>query len=201
MKTISRRSILKGLMAFAAFIPAAHVLASNRSGSAAQVDPTTRPTPPTPPPPGASMLIEEYASGPAVAVDTDKLVIKTYDRGDVTLHLSSRTEVWENLYVKDIPIEVGDRITAWGPRRADGSHDVEKLWVNLVNLRGTMSNIKRGTSDLQFTLRDTRRGMFSIIIQQQASRVGNGPRENQPCQVVGRKLKDGSVLAVTVYFD
>lgn len=167
--------------------------------------------PPPPPPPGTSLVVESFATGHAVQVGPDVILIETSERGKVALHLSPTTDIWESRWVKSIPIEVGDHIMAWGARRTDRAHDVEKLWVNLVNLQGTVSNVKKEMAGLTFHHHDSRQGAHIVKIDQRTLvALRDSPKvtfasrpvdlaEGQFSQVIGRKVKDDSVLATDVY--
>lgn len=154
-------------------------------------------------PPGATPEVSKVerssVSGRAVSVAVDQVVVSAPDHGCVALQLSSY-EVWDNLWVKNIPIEVGDDIfasdTPFGPR----------LYVNIVNLMGIISNVKREgdllTFDLEYGARyGAKGGKDRINVDGHARVSGSGPREGQGGQVVGRRLKDGSVVGVTVFFN
>jgi hypothetical protein len=155
---------------------------------------------PTPPPPQqASRSIENFVSGPALSVSEDEIVVRVYERGEVALHLTPTTRIWNDLWVKDVPIEEGDWITAWGPRLADGSHDVELLYANIVNLQGVVLEVRHDEDAVRLTHVDARQGQHEIVIYaERALGAGVELRDGDRLQVVGRKLGDGSVLATTL---
>lgn len=187
----------------------ASTLRFGSSNPSTQVQTTPRPEP-SPPTPGASESkrtpVSGYVSGRAVSVASDHVVVKTASQGDVALNLAP-FRIWDDLWVKEIPIEVGDDITAFDPR--DGRMPV--LYVNIVNLIGTVSNIRREAGILFFDLRGGPVGAhqdtaYAVKVEQRArvaepaQEGGPWPQENQRSQVIGRRLKDGSILATTVFF-
>lgn len=219
MSLVPRRAFLKMIFGLVAFAPAIRNLAAQDSDRSDNFSPKYKLDQdhsgilPPPPPPGASLVVEQFAAGNAVEVTPDRIVISTPDRGDVILHLSPNTESWEGRYVGDIPIVIGDDIRAWGPLRTETEHDVEKIWANLVNLRGTISDVVNEPGGLHFHHRDPRQGTHLVKLEPRTLiAVTDGPkiafrdkgihlREGQPVQVIGRKLRDGTVLATDVYAD
>ncbi len=177
--------------------PATSATASEaRSGGQATATPC-----PSPPPRTPDDSMYSYVSGRVVLIAPDHIVVQTADKGDVVLY-PAYYKVWNDLWVKDIPIEIGDEITA-----ADTPTGGPVLYVNIVNLIGTISNVRREGDlllfEMEYEVRYTgKRSSNTIKVEQRASVSGSGPREGQGGQVVGRRLKDGTVLGVTVfYFD
>lgn len=225
MSRMARRSfILRVLVGLFAFVPAAReLIALTRQTSAgAGPDRTPPPGPTGPPPPESSTVDPRFASGTAVAVHPNEILVRTSYAGDMSLKLSSETQIWEGLWVKDIPVEVGDRITAWGRRLEDGSLVTEKLWINAVNLRGTVREGVNYAAPIRLRVEDPRQGEMRVIVASQtgvvdfrgASRVfgeevskvplGNRTlalQENHAVQVIGRRTVDGTVLATSLYIE
>ncbi|MFN8453206.1 MAG: hypothetical protein U0401_00805 [Anaerolineae bacterium] len=150
MQVLSRRSFIKVLSGLVAFVPAAKILAAPEGVQS--TDP--------------SLEIENYAGGKALKVDSDKIVIDMFERGDVTLYISPKTIIWKGDWNGGLPIEVGDYINAWGGPRDKQSLDVEKMWVNIINLRGTASDLKNEANSLRLRLSDSSLGEYSIEINQ-----------------------------------
>ena len=157
-----------------------------------------RPPPPLPPPPVGARRVENYVAGPAMSVSLEEIVVAAFERGEVLLRLSPSTQAWDGLWVKDIPIDPGDWIAAWGERQADGSHDVEKLYVNIVNLQGIISNVEDGGDVIWFRHQDARQGAHEVKVDLRMVRIHRELQEGGRMQVIGRKLKDGSVVATTL---
>lgn len=218
--TTSRRAFLKKMaLGLVAFVPAVRALASDRGNQQPaglfQPEPTqsldTSSPPPPPPPPGTSLIVDKYATGEVTEVSRDRILLKTSYGGNVVLRLLPETAVWKGEWNGSLPIEVGDQIKAWGEPRTGGTFDVEKMWVNIVNLRGTISNIERESGGLRLRHHDACQGLFLVKIDQRtlvnrdgrAVTFGSSPidlREGRHLQIVGLKLKDGSVLATRLLF-
>lgn len=191
---ITRRDLFKFAAGFVAFIPAGRALVDSS------------------PPELYSDIVEEYEDGEVVHVTPKRLVIQTI-YGKVTLHLSSKTEVWENRFVREIPIQSGDRVIAWGKRRKDGSRDVERIWINLANLQGQITSPRALPEGSEFEQHDLRDGRTKVRIDPRTLiAVADTPKqplkerhvefaESQFLQVIGRRLNDGTVLATDVYAD
>ncbi|MGI5837583.1 MAG: hypothetical protein ACOX87_13985, partial [Chloroflexota bacterium] len=148
---------------------------------------------------GAPDLVPGYVSGRVISMAPDHIVVNTADKGDVVLY-PAYYKIWDDLWVKDIPIELGDEITA-----ADTPTGGPVLYVNIVNLIGTISNVRREGDillfDMEYNVRYRgERGSATIEVEGRARVSGTGPREGQGGQVVGRRLKDGNVLGITVFY-
>ena len=140
-------------------------------------------------------------------------MLQTPDRGVVTLYLLPETDIWEGRWVKDIPMRAGDQVVAWGHRRPDGSLEVTKLWVNIVNLMGPIADLQKEGNNLRLRIRDRRRGWRGVLITPQTFIVlsalprmtfADNPvdfKAGQFLQIIGRELQDGLVLATDVLVD
>ncbi|MDD5371526.1 MAG: hypothetical protein PHQ40_20805 [Anaerolineaceae bacterium] len=214
---IPRRSFLKVMLGLFAFVPAVRVLTNNVSQnqdvfSVEQVN-TPETLPPPPPPGHENAVIENYASGTFVEDKEGDLLIHNRN-GDTLLHLLASTNVWEGAFVKEIPMKKGDWLIAWGKRKEDRSLDVELLWVNLVNLRGIITNPSQSGEEYSFELKDRQSGNKQVRIHPLTEAVskeypGKEPYKDRPidihngqfCQVIGRELEDGDILATDLYLD
>jgi len=214
MRTFSRRWFLRVLSALVAFVPVAWFLARRaQSENARSVDspPAPHPTPPPPPPPspppGTSLRNENFRSGVVTSLGPDTIVLKNREV-EAVLHLSPATRVWEGFWVKDMPVEIGDWVDAWGEPQADGSLVVADYVINLVNIYGPIFDIEQGTGAYRFQLLDRRGKSYAVVVEPRTevsasgrarSPLGDSPLdlyEGQHIQVVGRRLKDGTILAV-----
>jgi len=140
-----------------------------------------------------------FLSGRVVSIAPDHIVVGTADKGDVVLY-PAHYRIWDDLWVKEIPTEVGDTVTA-----SDAAFGGPQLYVNLVNLIGSISNVRWEADTVQFEMNyeiryTGQRSTDTIKVDGRALVSGSGPREGQRGQVVGRRLQDGSVLAVTVFY-
>lgn len=196
-KTVSRRTFVKVAAGLIAFVPAAQVLAlSPGSARAASV------------PRSGAERIENYLGGYASKVAPDNIQLRTYE-GDYTLHLSGTTEIWKGKYDRSAVIEVGDRIEAWGQPRLGGHLDVERMWVNIVNLIGQISDIRQGPGVVYLTHQDRFRGPMSVVVDNSTlvpATAGEAPfaadrialPEGRRLQIIGLLLKDGTVRATRI---
>jgi hypothetical protein len=94
----------------------------------------------------------------------------------------------------------------------DGSLVAEKAYINLVNLRGRVSNVKTLPDGQTFTLNDRLLGPLTVETQGATSAAAKDNRsleplssrplfvvEGQYAEVIGRKLGGSTVIAVTAY--
>lgn len=223
MRPVTRRTITRFVLGLVAFVPAARSLGLGPNkdvtpAALAQPRPPQPPGPPPPPPPpppvGASLVVERFASGSVMEVNDKRILLTNPTRGTLVLHLSRTTAVWKGGWDSGRPIEVGDQVAAWGEPRAGGTeYDVEKMWVNIVNLQGRISNVRQGPSGPQFRLQDRYLGPQQVAMQSttlinrpdgRETPFGAdlvAPRDGQFLQVIGLRLKDGSVQATRVFLD
>lgn len=207
MKRISRRQFIKVLVGLFAFIPTIKVLADLNDEEQLDLKLTDEPPLPHPPPDAVSVAIENYSSGNAIELSAEKILIQTFE-GDVMLHISPKTEVWEGLWVKEIPIEIGSHIIAWGERQGDGSLLVEKMWVDIVNLLGSILDITEDQDSLQIVIDEKRSGSeIKVVVNERFATSEDGQHKvqfgsepiviykGQIVQVIGRRFEDGTVLA------
>jgi Domain of unknown function (DUF5666) len=152
-----------------------------------------------------------FQEGRVVKLDGKTIRIATANE-EVDLELSSSTVVWDGIiWVANIPTEAGDFVTAWGVWNPDHSFAVQKLYVNIVNLQGRASNVSRGTGSGSFVIVDqygkTQRVIVAASSEIYEGGAGSGsrygekpvlPQNGEDVQVIGREMKDGSVLAVNL---
>lgn len=197
MTPVSRRSFLKLGAGLVAFIPAARALAAvpGRARSATTGQPAPR--------------VEKYVGGWVTGVQAGQIKLRSYD-GDYVLQLSDSSQIWKGAWDRSASVEAGDRIDAWGTRQAGGRFDVERMWVNIVNLFGPVSNPRQATDGLHFTLRDRFRGSLSVLVDEHTTVVSAAGEHSyvpgqlhftagQSPQIIGLLLKDGSVRATRVF--
>lgn len=230
MQALSRRAVLKtGLKIGAglvAFVPVMRSLATDTraAGSqATQPSPSSAISPPTgispPPPPPATVtprhIIQNYAGGNVVTVGENVITLKASpgsSRDTVELHLSASTQIWKGEWNPNAAIEVGDHVDAWGQPEGTNVLDVEKMWVNIVNLMGTISSIKQVQGGLLVQHQDSRTGAHTVIIDQRTIVDSQGSLEitysnasvalhvGQLLQIIGLRLKDGTIRATRLLF-
>jgi hypothetical protein len=99
-------------------------------------------------PTGSSGLAE----GIIINYERQTILIKTENR-QVVLEISKNTVIWDGIScIAEIPIQSGDFVTAWGIWNSDNSLAVEKLYINIVNLQGTASNIVQNQDNASFSV-------------------------------------------------
>lgn len=213
MKLISRRTLTKTIVGLFAFIPAA-------KGLAGQDQPLTLPQSigvesiKIPPPPRTAEVFLNFTYGIVEIAKPREITITTSNHNRNVLRLSSESQVWKGKWDRSISLEVGDEVRAWGhPNTIEGTLEVEKMWVNIVNLHGPVINLKKGPEEWQIQHQDIRMGKKLVKINQQT--LLNSPnndeitfgqkgenlaflQEGQQVQIIGLKLKDESVLATRI---
>lgn len=187
------------------------IVGSLANGSSSQSAPVS-PTPVSSPPARQQTPVENFVSGEVMKLSPDEIVVKKQDRAIVVLHLSPKTDVWSGLWVKSIPIQVGDQIYADVKRRTDGSFDIQKMWVNIVNLVGNISSVEKKTPGLQINLENPSLGSVVVKIDPRTlvNRQGKETpysvtpielHEGEVVRIIGRRLRDGSAIATKLILD
>ena len=152
-----------------------------------------------------------FQEGRVVNLDGKTIQIATANE-EVDLELSSSTVIWDGIaWVANIPTEKGDFVTAWGAWNPDHSFAVQKLYINIVNLQGRASNVLQGTGSGSFVIADQYGKTQQVIVAasteifEGSAGSGSGylerpvlPQNGENVQVLGREMKDGSVLAVNL---
>lgn len=167
---------------------------------------------PVPSPLKEETPVEEFLSGQVVKVTPGHILLKQQARGIIVLHLLPTTNVWEGLWVKSIPIAVGDQIDARVKRRNNGVFDVQKMWVNIISLEGNILSVEKKADGLQFSLINQFVGTVIVKIEPRTEVTLQGKeatfsnsliesREGKPVRIVGRRLRDGSVIATKLLFE
>lgn len=177
------RKVAAGLVAF---VPAARVLATD-----------------------INQVVEKFVKGRVLEATPQLLVVETPERGEMILLLSPTTTIWDAGLARDIPIESGDGITAWVSPRRRGVCEANRLWVNWVSLQGRVTNLRGDQTGATFEHHTLGRGPLIVAVHPHTQLVtpelslafahSTGIlAEGALVQLIGRRLKDGSVLATTV---
>lgn len=211
MNKLSRRDLLKFAGTFFAFIPTYKILSQSQKIFAPH-DPAIKPIAIS----AEDLMVSKYESGIIDSVSQNQIVLHNY-KGVVTLHYSNDTLIWDGIdWVAKIGFEIGDRIIAWGKRNDDGSLTCEKLYINIVNFIGKVTEVVENQSSGDFT--------SSLVITERfhgeqkinfvpLTIIDNGeidrrnykdfsfiPKKNETIQIIGRTMKDKTTLAVVVYY-
>lgn len=197
---LSRRVFVKVGAGLMAFVPTTRALAAvpeqaNRPGAAR---------------PAQQFLEPRYATGVVAAVKPGEVLLRTTYRGDVRLHISSTSYIWKGEDNSKLPIERGDKIHAWGQPQGSDILAIEKMWVNIINLRGLISRIREGSDSTSFQMVDSRQGVYVVSVDRATvvdqidqpevsySRDAMPLRENQRLQLIGLELPGRTVRGTRV---
>lgn len=220
---LSRRFLLKVGAGLLAFVPAAKALADPDQPrkvflpfvtSAGSADTLSAPPPP-PPDWDSDAIIENYIEGTVVGVTQSHILVDDRERGLMTLNVSPATSIWKGGWDSRFSIKAGDHIDAWGQPQADGrTVDLEKVWANLVDVKGLLGNFVRGASSSSLHCNDRHGEMFQVLLDDKTEILfpSDDPSSKANVssvqidrdylgQVVGLRLGDGSILATRVFLD
>ncbi len=150
--------------------------------------------------------VEDFLSGQVVKVTPGHILLKQQAGSIIVLHLLPTTNVWGGLWVKSIPIAVGDRIDARVKRRNNGVFDVQKMWVNIVSLEGDILSVQKKADGFQLSLLNRFVGTVIVKIEPRTEVTRQGKevtfsnslielRTGKLVRIVGRRLRNGSVIA------
>ncbi|MEJ5308600.1 MAG: hypothetical protein WHX52_02405 [Anaerolineae bacterium] len=165
-----------------------------------------------PPPVNPAVPFEKIVEGIVVDVKGNTIVINTSDRGLVTLLLSPETRVWKGKWDSTAPIEIGDDIIGYGDPDKDGAvFEMEQLEINVVNLRGGITKVTPTAEGLVIEMLESRSEQIEIVHIDAETMIttedGSYPfgeravefKVDDGVQIVGVRLKDGTVLASTIF--
>ncbi|HEX2036052.1 MAG TPA: DUF5666 domain-containing protein [Chloroflexota bacterium] len=205
-KTFLRTVAKVGLGLFA-FIPAARALTEGRGTPAA---------PPALAGPARRFEIPNYVAGRVTAVSPRALKVQTHQR-EVTLELPTEMqEFWKGAFAPQAePLEVGDFVDVWGEPNHDRSvYLVQRLYANIVNRIGTISGVhtqEEATRLAHFDRRMKPADQTATVTVDRRTLVDLGQdertydsrvlrlREGQWLQVIGLRLRDGSIRATRIF--
>jgi hypothetical protein len=138
------------------------------------------------------------------------MIIRLAGEGEeIELILDQSSVNWDGIdWVAKMPVVEDDHIIAHGNWKSTGIFEVERLYVNILNLRGIARNVdkEKGT----FLIQDKQQGNFEIkmdpetkvFLQDSLSselykNAQNLPEANAYVEVIGRKIGE-KVIAVNV---
>lgn len=168
----------------------------------------------------APLTTSEPLKGPAVPfvegrvkkVDLPGFWIETNPQHEeVLVEISDQTIQWDGItWIAEIPVEIGDFVTASGTWNPDQSFAAIKLYVNIVNLRGKVGQVVDQSELATFEMMGLNQKVEQISLAPQTilyegetqSKFQDShhlPRTGDQVQVIGRRLKDGTVIAVNIY--
>lgn len=164
------------------------------------------------PPINPRVPLEKIIDGTIVEVKGDYVVVNNSVRGLVTLHISPETRIWKGKWDNDLPIEVGDFFYGYGEPNGDRTvYEMEQMEINIVNLRGAVVSVEKVSEGLNLQLEECYEGKSYLVHITLETLV---PKEGQEVpfakapfdlkagdgvQIIGLRLKDGSVVATRVF--
>jgi|GEM_PF-5322889 len=203
MSGVSRRQFLREVSAgLFAFVPAIRLLAGDSKQS--QVRDVVGELQ------GVDFPVDNYAEGIITAILSDKLIVRTERLGDIELHFSEESRVWKGDYEGTYSIEVNDYAYAWGTPREGGRRiDVEKIWLNIVHLRGTILSSESSRQQIQLTYLDKHTGVKTVELSEKVEVTlpsGEAVSPNialfqdyQFAEVIGLRLNQEQILATRIW--
>lgn len=162
--------------------------------------------------PKAQTPVENILSGQVVKVSSKEILLKQQDRTNIVLHLLPATDIWEGLWVKSVPIAVGDRIKAKVKRRSDGVFEAQKIWINVINLVGDISKVEKKANGLLLKLQNRYLGSVIVVIDPRTEVTLKGKQvtfstspvelhAGEQVRIIGRRLRNGVVIATNLLFE
>jgi len=165
------------------------------------------------PPSNPRIPIEKIIYGPVVEVREGYITVNDSIRGLVTLHILPETRIWKGEWNSDLPVEVGDSLIGHGEPNEDGTvYEMAQMEINVTSLRGAVLDVKKTSEGLDVQLREVYTGESFLIHMTSetlaVSEEGNEVpfveaqldlRPGDGVQIVGLKLKDGTVVAMLVF--
>lgn len=203
MSGVSRRQFLREVGAgLFAFVPAIRLLAGDSKQS--QVRDVVGELQ------GVDFPVDNYAEGIVSAILSDKLIVRTERLGDIELHLSEESRVWKGDYEGTYSIEVNDYVYAWGTPHEGGRRiDVEKMWLNIVHLRGAIVTSESYGQQIRLTHLDKHAGVNIVELSEKVEvTLPSGEavppniapfRDNQFAEVIGLRLNEELILATRIW--
>ena len=164
-------------------------------------------------PPNPRVPIEKIIYGTVVEAKESHIVVNDSTRGLVTLHILPETRIWKGKWDSNLLIEVGDSLIGHGEPNEDGTiYEMEQVEINVISLRGAVLNVKKTSEGLDVQLNEVYTGeSFLIHITSETLGVSEEGKEfpfieaqidlepGDGVQIIGLKLKDGSVAATRVF--
>jgi len=160
--------------------------------------------------------LEKYRLGVVLDIRASELLVQVMGKGELRFVLSTEAIVWDDRWVKDIPLRVGDRVLARGSERDETVFEVTQLYVNMVDVVGAVLTDQAVRGSSQVELQDQRGEKHAVILDDRTMVLPSPDEElpygtlvplagrvaaldkGQPVHVIGRLWRDALVLAVTL---
>lgn len=207
---IDRRSFLKVAAGLVAFVPAARALAQDNPLRPVIVENVQQFISPEQIAESEKLIASKCGEGDLISVSKESLAIRESNGNTLNLVLNSSSRIWKGGWEDGDPLEAGDKIFAWG-ERTEQSLVVEQVYANIVNLQGKYLGTDKSTpSEVVVTHSDFNAGIASVQLNTKTEIIDSETdkllpidslklKENQFMQVVGLRLRDGSVRATRAF--
>ncbi len=144
-----------------------------------------------------SPVVTRWVGGHVVRVEPEMVVVATQTAVSLTLTLTPASRIWHGLWLQAIPIEPGDHIAAWVTPQPDGAQQVDELWVNWMALQGQLLAVDLAADETMIELQDENK-VWRVRAVAQTAVSPSTLHPGQHAKIVGRVLKDGTLLATTI---
>lgn len=150
----------------------------------------------------------DIARGRVAEVTTNGVILEVGKDMHV-VRIAANTLVWKEFYQapKEVPLQIGDRVTAQGTGLSDGSVDAQRLWVNIGRLDGVIDQISSQEMTIINKDGQARRVVMSMkvaVVNAKTDAVlPNHIASLQKGQDVGRvglRLPDGVLRATKIWW-
>ena len=157
--------------------------------------------------------IEKIIGGTIIEIDGDSIIADSSKYGLVALYLSNETRIWKGEWDSKLPIEVGDFFYGYGEPGKDGTiWKMEQLEVNIVNLRGAIVSTEETPEGVILQLEGARENeLYTVYVTSKTLLVSDEGQDipfararvdlesGNGVQIIGLKLKDGTVVATRIF--
>jgi len=165
-----------------------------------------------PPPSEPLVSRERLVEGTVIDVKEDTVIVSSTKRGLVTLLILPETRIWKGKWDNTLPIEVGDYFYGYGEPNADDTvFTMEQLEINIVNLRGGITRVTDTVKGMDLEMIESRSEQLEIVHINAETMISTDEGQypfgktavefevDDGVQIIGVRLKDGTVLATTVF--
>lgn len=160
----------------------------------------------------ADVRVESYIAGTITSMNGE-IVTVTNDSRITELRLVGDSRVWRGSWTTKDALMIGDHVHAWAPERISADQRViDRVWANIVNLRGPALFVAGVGSRVSFSLTDPQAGEMAVdlddetIIHTQRSPDGRRvaersfrPSEGRVVQIIGLRGSDGRVRVTRLW--
>jgi hypothetical protein len=140
----------------------------------------------------------------------DEILIHTSAFNDVTLHITENTSIWDGIaWIAEMPTQEGDYITAYGVWESDRANFYPQImYVNIEDLHGIVDDIDKENS--KFIIKDSHQGNTVVFVDAFTKIMSESgktdtyqniqalPKSGDYVEVIGRKIAEGTVIAVNL---